>query len=157
MTYTQPAPVSATATVIGLSFELKTPRERVWRAITEEIAAWWPRELHCGGADARMSFDARLGGHLAEQWGSGSGLIWYTVIAIEPGASLDLAGHVTAKFGGPAVSQLSIRLEEKNGATKISIHDGVLGPQRPDMNQRIAEGWSLAFGNSLEGHLESAR
>lgn len=157
MTYTQPAPIAATTTVIGLSFELKSPRARVWRAITSEIAAWWPRDMHVGGADSRMSFDARLGGQLVEEWGSGAGFVWFSVIGIEPGASLDLAGHVTAKFGGPALSQLSIRLEEKNGATLLSIHDGVIGPLRPDTNRRITEGWSLIFGNALKRHLESAQ
>lgn len=157
MTYTPPLVLTAATTTIGLAFDVGAKRERVWRAITAETAAWWPKDMLVGGAESKLSFDARLGGRLSEEWGQGAGLTWYTVIAIEPLSTIDLAGHVTPRFGGPAISQLHIALSDRDGGTRISITDGVLGPARQDTQKRITEGWSLVFGNALSKYLDARR
>jgi uncharacterized protein YndB with AHSA1/START domain len=145
---------NATTTTIGLTFELGAKRDRVWRAITEETKAWWPKEMLVGGPDSQLVFEVRLGGRLYEQWGQGAGLTWYTVIAIDPKSTLDLAGHVTPRFGGPAISQLHIELADTASGTRISITDGVLGRDRRDTGHRVTEGWSLVFGNNLKKYVE---
>lgn len=155
MTITPLHTTSAVTTIVGLSFDLTAKRERVWRAIVDETAAWWPKNMLVGGDRSKLVFDARLGGRLFEEWGQGAGLTWYTVIAIDPQLSLDLAGHVTPRFGGPAVSQLHIELSDNAGGTRISITDGVLGRDRSGTGHRISEGWSMIFGNNLKKYVES--
>jgi len=145
---------NAVTTIVGLSFDLTTKRERVWRAIVDETAGWWPKKMLVGGEKSKLVFEARLGGRLYEERGQGAGLTWYTVIAIDPGVSLELSGHVTARFGGPAVSQLHIELADAGTGTRISITDGVIGRDRGDTGHRVSEGWSMIFGNNLKHYIE---
>jgi uncharacterized protein YndB with AHSA1/START domain len=51
---------------IVICAEIDAPRDRVWRALTEQeqIAEWW------GGY---VSLDARLGGRLTERWTDAGG------------------------------------------------------------------------------------
>ncbi|MBL8857633.1 MAG: SRPBCC domain-containing protein [Planctomycetes bacterium] len=141
-------------TVIGLSYEIQAPRAAVWRAITEQTAEWWPEAMLVGGPGTKLTFEARLGGRLFEQWGQGSGLIWYEVIAIDPQSTIDLTGHVTQRFGGPAVSQLHIALTDEAGGTRVSLTDAVIGVDRSASNRQVTEGWSLVFGKALKKYLE---
>lgn len=155
MSLTQPLVLPASATTTGLSFDVETRRDRAWRAITGETAAWWPQDMRVGGAASKLTFEARLGGRLFEEWDQGAGMTWYTVVAIEPLSSLDLAGHVTPRFGGPALSQLHVSLSDKGNGTRIAITDGVIGPTRLDMERRISEGRSLVVGTALKKYLDT--
>ena len=40
----------------------------------------------------------------------GTGIVWYRVMAIDPLRSVDLIGHLAARYGGPATSMLHIEL-----------------------------------------------
>lgn len=146
---------NAVLSLHGVSFEVPAKRERVWRAITGEIAAWWPKNLLTQAAGARVSFDARLGGRLAEEWGTGAGLVLYTVVAIEPQARLDLAGTVPQRLGGPAVVELSFELTDAGGGTHVQVGDGVLGRDRSDTGHRVTEARSMHVANALKKHLEA--
>jgi uncharacterized protein YndB with AHSA1/START domain len=66
---------------------------RVWRALTEEIDAWWLADFHVAGADSTMTLDATPGGHLIERAADGGGILWYTVCACRPPTLLTWSGH----------------------------------------------------------------
>ena len=157
MSFSPPTVQGATSTLTSLTFDVAVSRDRVWRAWTTEIGAWWPEKLRAGGASSRLTLEARLDGRLIEEWGQGAGQTWYRVIAIDPGAMLDLVGHATPRFGGPTIAQLHVELSDASGGTRVSIQDGVVGPQRADLARPVNEGWSQAIGNALKKHVEAKR
>ncbi len=142
---------------VELSIPIEAPIERVWRGLTEQVDLWWPRDFFASRDPLRMRFDANLGGCLYEEGPNGGGVIWYTVIAITPGRSVDLAGHLTAAFGGPSQTILRLALSEQGEHTVLDLTDSVLG----NVGERTAatneEGWRALFETGFKSFVESNR
>jgi uncharacterized protein YndB with AHSA1/START domain len=78
---------------------IAAPPARVWQAITAETSAWWPKEFHTSEGAKRFVIEPVLGGRVYEDFGEGDGLVWYSVIGVETGRELILAGHLLPPFG----------------------------------------------------------
>ena len=125
---------------------------RVWQALAAESAAWWPRDFHTSARTQRFVIEPVLGGRAYEDFGGGDGLLWYSVIGVEAGRELLLAGHLLPPFGGPAVTALRLTLAEQGAGTRLRVQDyrcGALGGESP------ADGWRLVFESGLRRHVES--
>ena len=127
--------------------------ERVWRALTAEIDAWWLADFHCAHAASTMSLDPRPGGQLLELTAAGGGLLWYTVHAVDPGRSLTLVGPLSAGEG-PGSSTLQLTLSGQDGATLLTLSDGLLGRFRDDLPERLRDGWETLLFEGLKAHAE---
>ncbi len=42
--------------------QIKAPPARVWKALTEEIQAWWPAKFYVGSAPLRFTLEPKVGG-----------------------------------------------------------------------------------------------
>ena len=134
---------------VDLQIQVKRPRDTVWTSLIDETTAWWPVEYYATTNPLRMVFEPIPGGRLYEEAENGAGLLWYTVIAIEPPTSITLAGHIAPPFGGPATSLLRVDLESTTDSTTLlRVSDSVFGCVDADTEQRIAEGWRTLFGNA---------
>ena len=125
----------------------------VWQALVSESSQWWPKEFHTSERALRFVIEPVLGGRAYEDFGGGEGLLWYSVIGVEAGRELTLAGHLLPPFGGPAVTALRLSLSEKGPGTLLRIQDhrfGVLGGESP------VDGWRIVFDTGLRRHVESA-
>jgi len=100
-----------------------------------------------------MSFEPRLGAVLREEKG-GQALAWYSVIAIDPLRSVDLIGHLAARFGGPATSMLHIEIAPGagEGTALLKLTDSVFGRIGPGLRASLTEGWQAIFGEGLVAH-----
>ena len=147
-------PEPSTSFSIRFTFEASVSRERAWRALCEEIDAWWPRDMRSGAADSRMRFESTIGGRLREEWGNG-GILWYTLVGIVPSVSLDLCGWITPQFGGPAFSCLRVELAGQGQTTKVTVIDGVQGRLGADMPEKVLEGWRLVFETAFKTYCET--
>lgn len=126
--------------------------ERVWKAITSESSVWWPEDFVTSERTQRFVIEPVLGGRAYEDFGNGDGLVWYTVIGVDAGRELVLAGHLLPPFGGPATTALRITVIAKGDSALVKIRDdrfGVLGGESP------VEGWRMVFDGGLRSHLES--
>lgn len=155
-TIAPPAPQHvAGITKVELSIPIDAPIERVWRGLVEQVDLWWPREFFASTDPLRMRFDATLGGRLYEEGANGGGVVWYTVIALSPGHSVDLAGHLTAAFGGPAQTILRLALSEQGNQTVLDLTDSVFG----NVGERAAatneEGWRALFEKGFKSFVEA--
>jgi uncharacterized protein YndB with AHSA1/START domain len=139
---------------IDLEFPIAAARERVWQALVAETGRWWRQDFYMGSPVQPMVFEARPGGRLYEDWGHGGGLLWYTVLALEPPAALDMVGHLTPAFGGPASSMLRLCLKETGATTVLQLSDSVFGRVSEDSAARLREGWQLLFGEGLKPFVE---
>ena len=136
-----------------LSIIIKAAKARVWRGLTDQIGSWWLPDFHMLGTDSLVTLEPRAGGRLYEQNGA-SELLWYTVLAIAPGESLDLVGHCSADYGGPATTMLSMRLVEEAGGTRLTIRDSLYGHVTEGTATSLRSGWNQLFTDGLKAFVE---
>lgn len=154
MTPTAAKVLGTNAARIELEVVVDAPRDAVWSAIVERPDEWWVPELRCVG-DSSVVLDARAGGTLREEAADGSSLLWFTVIAVEPGRSLNLAGSLAPPFGGPASTYLLIRLEDREGATAVSMTNSLHGHVDETMLPEIESGWTMLLQKGLKPVVET--
>ena len=141
-----------------IEIPIAAPPETVWRCLTEEIDAWWLPDFRLVGAGSRVTLDARAGGQLLEQLEGGGSLLWYTVAMCTPGRSLDLVGHLSPDYGGPATSMLKLELEaagRDRGATLLKVRDALVGHLSPTLARTMRDGWTQLFTDGLAAHAAS--
>lgn len=54
------------ARVVQYEFEIDidAPRERVWRALTDQLSSWWLKDFHVLGEDSIVTLEPTPGGRL---------------------------------------------------------------------------------------------
>ena len=139
---------------IDLEIPIAVPRTRVWEALVNETSSWWPKGLYAGANPKGFHIEAKLGGRMFEDWGDGAGLLWYTVVALDPPDSLQLAGHVSEAFGGPATSQIRIALDDSEEGTILSLRDDLVGAVTNEALEKIRGGWRALFEKALKNYAE---
>ena len=146
--------------VSSLSYEIETiidgSPDRVWHALTRETNDWWLPDFHMVAPDSVVAFDLSPGGHLLERHAGGGGLLWYTVQMCIPGKSLDLFGHISPEFGGPAISMLGWKLTPVSGKTRLLTHDALLGCVTEKGAQSLEDGWKQLLEQGLKNFVEAA-
>src|SRR6185295_1260689 len=144
-------PAAAGVVDIALEWPVEASVQRVWEALFERVESWWPAAHRAVGDGATMTFEPRLGGQLREARPDGGGLAWYEVIALEPLRSVDLAGHLATRYGGPASSLLHIELVPgaRDGTSILKLTDSVFGRIGPNLRASLGEGWQAIVGEGL--------
>jgi len=132
-----------------LQIDIDAPRERVWRALTDQLSSWWLKDFHVLGEDSIVMLEPRPGGRLYEQLGDAS-LLWYTVLHVAPNESLSLAGHCTQDWGGPCSTLLTLRLSDADGRTCLSVSDALYGHVTDGQVESLQSGWRMLFTDGLK-------
>lgn len=135
--------------------QISAPRDRVWKALTEQVTSWWLPDFQMLGPDSVITLEPHAGGRLYEECGDAS-LLWYHVIAISKGKSLSLAGFCTQDFGGPCTTLLCVKLDEVGGVTTVSVSDGLFGRVSDKQIQSLQSGWKQLFTDGLKAVVEKA-
>jgi hypothetical protein len=142
---------------IAMDWEVDSSVQRLWQALFRDVDQWWP--AGCRAVEAStFHFEERLGGRLLEEAKSGEAIFWYSVIALSPLRSLDLAGHLASRYGGPATSLLHIEIAPgvKEGTSSLKITDSVYGRVSDGRGSSLREGWEAIFGDGLKAYLEQS-
>lgn len=138
-----------------LAIRIAASPARVWKGLADQLSGWWLPDFQVLGADSIMSLEPRAGGRLFEQNGDNE-LLWFTVLSIAPGSALDLVGHITADYGGPATSLLTIRLSEERDGTLLTLRDCLYGHVSDAQVQSLSSGWTQLFNDGLKAFVERA-
>jgi DNA-binding transcriptional ArsR family regulator len=143
---------------IALDWDVRAPVQRVWKLLFESPQAWWPSDYRAGPEGSVMVMDERVGGSLREERPDGGGLVWYSVIALDPMRSLDLSGHLASRYGGPATSLLHLELSpgRDEGTTALKLTDSAFGKLGPGFKTSASEGWQAIFGTGFKAFAEAA-
>jgi uncharacterized protein YndB with AHSA1/START domain len=129
---------------IVICAEIDAPRDRVWRALTEEwrIAEWW---------GSYVSLDACLGGRLTERWTDADGREVVTsgeVVRLIAPRTLELTW---ADGGWDGPTRVLFRLEEAAATTRLTLeHSGweaFPSSSREELIHAHASGWSQHIAN----------
>lgn len=162
-TPTKPAPSRQPAQVDQNIVELSinAPPERVWRAMVEQIDRWWLPHFRMAPGSRRVVLEPRVGGRWMECAGpegheDGAGILWGTVVCLDPGRSIVMTGHVAPPWGACAVL---ISMQVAPGAapgsstfTATHVQIGVI-EDRPGMTMQ--EGWTELFRDGLKRFCET--
>jgi DNA-binding transcriptional ArsR family regulator len=143
---------------IALDWEVRAPVQRVWKLLFQRPQDWWPSDYRAGPEGSAMVLEERVGGSLREERPDGGGLLWYSVIALDPMRSLDLSGHLASRYGGPATSLLHLELSpgRDEGTTGLKLTDSAFGKLGPGFKASASEGWQAIFGGGLKALAEAA-
>ena len=136
---------------IALEWPITASPQRIWNALFDHPERWWPAEHRAIGPGAVMSCAPRLGGQLREEAANGAGVLWYQVIALVPMRSVDFAGNLAARYGGPATSLLHIEIAPgaADGSSVLKLTDSVFGRIGPDLRASLSSGWQSIIGEGL--------
>jgi len=115
--------------------EIAAPPNRVWRALTGEIARWWHPDHTFSGDAGNLSIDLAPGGCFCERLPGGGAVRHLAVIHFDPGELLTLSGGLGPLQSVGAAGSLEIRLTPAEAGTAVS--------------------WSYAVGGYVAGGLEA--
>ena len=79
------------------------------------------------------------------------------MIAVEPGTSLNLVGHLAPPFGGPATGFLMVRLEEHDGGTRVAMTHSMHGVVDDGTLAATEAGWRMLLDNGLKRFVETGQ
>lgn len=141
---------------VEMEVEIAASAKRVWKALVEETGTWWPRSFYAGKAPKAFVLEPRVGGRMYEDWGDGAGLLWFTVVSLDPPRVLELAGHLFPAYGGPATSLVRIEISERRGKSLLRLTDAIHGHLASDTDAKLDSGWKELFASAFKRYVEGA-
>lgn len=137
------------------AIDIQANSRRVWRALTDQVGAWWLPSFHMLGESSIVMLEPHAGGRLLES-ADGREILWYTVIAIDPEKTLDLAGYCTAKYGGPATTMLSLQVTSlTDRSSRLHVSDSLFGRVTDEFISSLQAGWNELFVSGLKRFVET--
>lgn len=137
-----------TTRMVQLSWDtyIDASPEHVWSAMIVDIALWWHRDFWLTPEPRTLTLDATAGGLLLERSETGTSLLWYRVLYVQPGRMLQLAGEVSPPTAGPATSHLSLVVKSEGSGTRFTLTDSIVGFVSDEFESSAREGWAQLFG-----------
>lgn len=89
-----------------------------------------------------------------EGFGNDEGLLWANVIVLDSPYVLELKGHLSPQFGGPAVSFLKLSLKGNGETTVLYLSDNVFGYVSDNTNNELSTGWKLLYEEGFKSYVE---
>ena len=126
-------------------------RERVFKALTEEINGWWAFRL--GTGHSRFTFEPKINGLFYEDWGNGQGVLWGTVVYIKKDEEIRLNGLLG--MYGAVNSSYIYKLEDKGNSTLVKLSHQAVGLLEPQWEEAHQHGWNELLGKLLKNYVEN--
>lgn len=140
---------------MNMEVEIDAPASKVWAALIDHIGEWWPAEFYAGGdAGARtFSIEPEPGGKMMESWDNGGGVLWGTVVAIDPGSNLQILGSTFPNWGGPTQWFGTWTLSDKGNRTVLAYSEHTVGKMSDSGSEEKEKGWMFLW-HTLKAHVE---
>ena len=137
-----------------MELTINAPRQKVWDAFLNDAHIWWHKDFYTSKTPAKFVIDSKIGGHMYEDAGNGTGLIWFNILGINPPEMLFAIGYTAPPFGGPAAGLLTFSLEEiDENTTRFKVSDATFGVVTENMAESASSGWTMLF-TELKTHVE---
>ena len=96
--------------------------EAAWKALTQDVDRWWPKDHTWWGAASKLSIDARAGGCFCEIAGAQQAQ-HLTVTFVDPGKTLRMVGGLGPLQGMGLGGVVEFRLAPaEGGGTRITLY-----------------------------------
>ncbi|HYE79080.1 MAG TPA: SRPBCC domain-containing protein [bacterium] len=137
---------------LSLEYTIDAPPERVWQALTAELARWWGSGFHLGETPTDLTLELEVGGRLLEFWGDRGGALWGRVTGLEHGRWVELEG----RFGiaGPVIGIVCWEVEPLAAGTRLKLSHTAHGLLREGTGESYTYGWNLLLGENLKAWVE---
>lgn len=132
---------------INMETDINASPDKVWKALTENIGDWWPNEFYAGGEAGKRNYimEATPGGRMGETWDTGGGVLWGTVVTVEPSVRLQVLGVLFPNWGGPAQCYGTWELTATDGGTRLSYSESALGHVTEEGTAEKTQGWKFLW------------
>ena len=133
---------------LTMEIEISASADKVWSALTTDIGKWWPADFYAGGSDGARTFvlEASPGGRMYEDWKNG-GVLWGTVVGVNPGKQLQITGSVFPSFGGPTQWYGTWDLKENTtNSTILTFSEVGMGRVSDKGTEEKVKGWGYLWG-----------
>lgn len=134
---------------IEMEMRIRAPREKVYRALTEDYDKWWP---HRYKADSNVRLDAKPGGYIVEEFKNGGGAVTGTVVYLDPPQKL--VGTIPSSMAQGMSSYNVQTLEEDGDGTIFKQSMQLWGVIPDEMEQMFREGVRELMETALRRYLE---
>ena len=139
---------------VGCEVLIRASRERVWQALVGEVAAWWPRHFFNHPDPAAFVIEGWIGGRVYEDWGSGAGYLFGTVVVWVPEQRMTWACELYPDWSGPGRSYVSFVLDDADGGTQVRVTDGGYCVNAAQAADGLGKGWQELIGVYFQRYVE---
>ena len=130
--------------------------ETAWKALTQDVDRWWPKDHTWWGAASKLSIDPRAGGCFCEIGGAQQAQ-HLTVTFVDPGKTLRMVGGLGPLQGMGLSGVVEFRLTPaEGGGTRITLFCRS-GGYTPDDLTRLAPVVDKVQGQQLRGLADHLR
>lgn len=102
------------------SVEVPVDAATTWRALVDDVDAWWPKDHTWWGRASRLTIDARPGGCFCERAGRQQAQHMQVVFA-DPGKLLRMSGGLGPLQGMGVTGTLEFRLTATGSGTRVVL------------------------------------
>lgn len=140
---------------IDLQIPINAKIEVVWRCLVNDINIWWSKDFYTSPKTINFILEPFVGGRMYEDYGDNNGLLWANVIVVDAPNVLELKGHLSPQFGGPAISFMKLTLSEENKITTLNLTETTMGMVTENTKKQLTEGWKMIYGDAFKSYVES--
>ena len=135
---------------IDLEFALKAGPQHAWQALTSEIGLWWPA-AYSVKPERFKSFhlEPKLGGLIYEDWGAGSGWVWWTIHEWNPIEKAFAASGLLETATATSAVRFAID-EGADGMAVLRVSERVWGEIALETETSHTHGWTELIQNSFK-------
>lgn len=154
----QPSATAPALNAIHIEQEVRieAPPERVFQALTQDVAAWWGAPYLLNQAATDIVLEPQVGGRMYEVWGQDEGALWAVVTAIERNKRLTLSGPMG--MSGAVSGVIGYALEPAGkSATTLKLTHSVIGEVSEETRKNYGGGWTDLLGTRLKQFVETGK
>jgi DNA-binding transcriptional ArsR family regulator/uncharacterized protein YndB with AHSA1/START domain len=129
-----------------LEVPIKASPERVYQALTRDIADWWDPDRSWGRG--KLVLEPEVGKRMWEDFGNGEGALFGTVTYVEHNKKLEIG------LGSGVQGYIRLELVPQEGGTVLKFSYRAFGEISERSRQRFPEGWKQLLAVNLPAYLE---
>ncbi len=147
----------ANTITIKLEIPIEANINLVWKCLIEDVGIWWRKDFYTSAKTQNFIIEPFVGGRMYEDYGDDNGLLWANVMVLDAPNNLELKGHLSPSFGGPAMTFKKLALEESEGGTMLTLTDTTFGKVSENSKDQLTAGWKMLYEDTFKKYVESKK
>lgn len=140
---------------VEVSCKINISIKKAWDAYVAETDQWWPKSMYTSPETKRFVFENKLGGMLYEDFGSGQGLVWGTIIGLTKPHQVLWKGTLSKDFGGPATTIETLKFKAEDKITEVTYRIDFVGVVDQKTRLSLKEGWQMILDKHYKPYCEN--
>ena len=133
--------------------DIAASRATVFRALTEDLSAWWGAPYLATGEEARdIVLEPWPGGLFKEVTADGDGYVWCLVEQVRRNRLITLSGRMGMREA--ITANVRFELEDHGAGTRLTVEHAAIGRLSAETEAEFSAGWRDLLGERLKGFVE---